>query len=48
MPAANVLPFETEGERPIDKGIAHEVRVLAENGIETFEVMRGRSGTFVS
>ena len=39
MPSAKVLPFEPDGERPIDKGIAHEVRVLAENGIETFEVM---------
>jgi len=37
-------PFESEGERTIDPGIAREVRTLWENGIETFESCEGGSG----
>lgn len=37
-------PFESEGERRVDQGIAHQVRVLWENGIETFESCEGGSG----
>src|SRR5487761_498440 len=37
-------PFTSEGERVIDPGIAHEVRVLWENGIETFESCEGGAG----
>lgn len=38
------LPFKTDGERAIDPGIAREVRILVENGIETFESCEGGSG----
>lgn len=37
-------PFESDGERPIDAGIAREVRVLWEHGIETFESCEGGPG----
>ena len=38
-------PFSpTEGERPIDAGIANEVRILWENGIETSESCEGGKG----
>ena len=37
-------PFETEGERPVDAGIVEAVRVLWENGIETFESCEGGPG----
>jgi hypothetical protein len=37
-------PFTTEGERPVDPGIAREVSVLWENGIETFESCEGGPG----
>jgi hypothetical protein len=34
-------PFKGKGQRLIDKGIAREVRVLWENGINTFESCEG-------
>ena len=37
-------PFETEGERPIDPGIAKAVRILWDAGIETFESCEGGPG----
>jgi hypothetical protein len=40
-------PFNGKGQRLIDKGIAREVRVLWENGINTFESCEG-SGNFAS
>ena len=30
--------------RPIDRGIAREVRILSENGVETFESCEGGAG----
>ena len=37
-------PFSAKGVKIIDKGIAREVRILWENGIETFESCEGGSG----
>ena len=37
-------PFKTTGARPIDKGIARAVRLLWENGVETFESCEGGPG----
>jgi hypothetical protein len=37
-------PFRAKDCRPIDKGIAREVRVLWENGVETFESCEGGKG----
>lgn len=37
-------PFTSKNCRPIDKGIAREVRVLWENGVETFESCEGGRG----
>lgn len=37
-------PFENQDGRPIDAGIAEAVRVLHENGVETFESCEGGSG----
>src|SRR2546425_11519822 len=37
-------PFRGNGVRGIDKGIAREVRVLWDNGIETFESCEGGTG----
>src|SRR5438309_9858805 len=37
-------PFNGKGQRLIDKGIAREVRVLWENGINTFESCEGGPG----
>src|ERR1700678_1197958 len=44
MAPRNPPPFVTEGERPSDPGIAREVRILSENGIETFESCEGGEG----
>ena len=45
QPIATQPPFAPiEGVRPIDAGIEHEVRVLCENGIETFESCEGGAG----
>lgn len=37
-------PFKAKDRHPIDKGIAREVRVLWENGVETFESCQGGRG----
>src|ERR1700753_2934948 len=37
-------PFRAKDCRPIDKGIAWEVRVLWEQGVETFESCEGGAG----
>lgn len=37
-------PFRSKQCRPVDKGIAREVRVLWENGIETTESCEGGKG----
>jgi len=37
-------PFRGNGVRAVDKGIAQEVRVLWENGVETFESCEGGPG----
>lgn len=42
--APNPTPFTTDGERPIDPGIARAVRTLSDNGIETFESCEGGTG----
>lgn len=48
MPAAiakrNPPPFKSKDARKIDAGIAREVRVLWENGIETTESCQGGQG----
>jgi hypothetical protein len=37
-------PFKSNGVKPIDKGIAHEVRILWDNGVETTESCQGGQG----
>jgi hypothetical protein len=37
-------PFNSKETRKVDKGIAEEVRILRENGIETFESCEGGNG----
>ena len=38
------LPFKTFDVKQLDKGIAREVKILLENGVETFESCEGGQG----